>query len=119
MVTGYGAETIEGLRTVDNLGLGPSRGERFEEALAHLTRQIRVETMLQRVHDDATATMATNLVRHDDTQADRLVPRPPAVTATLWATSSGFLTSIDQDDLLDAAERQGLDLTTHGENAYN
>ena len=73
--------------------------------LAHLTSQIRVETMLQRVHDDAAGTMATNLTRHDDPDADRLVPRRPDAATTLWATTSGFLTSIDQDDLLDAATK--------------
>ena len=73
--------------------------------LAHLTRQIRVETMLQRVHDDATATMSTNLIRCDDPAADRLVPRCPAGAATLWATTSGFLTSIDQANLVGAAEK--------------
>lgn len=34
--------------------------------LAHLTRQIRVETMLQHVYDDAVGTMQTNLTRRDD-----------------------------------------------------
>ena len=72
--------------------------------LAHLTRQIRVETMLQRVYDDAASTMATNLTRHDDPDANRSTPeRPAGGTHVLMATSSGFLTSIDQDDLLDAA----------------
>ena len=71
--------------------------------LAHLTRQIRVETMLQRVRDDAVGTMETNLVRHDTSGADRPVLRPPAGAATLWASSSGFLTSIDQEDLVGAA----------------
>ncbi len=72
--------------------------------LAHLTRQIRVETMLQRVHDDAVATMATNLTRHDDPDANRSAPdRPTDGGHVLPASSSGFLTSIDQDDLLEAA----------------
>ena len=31
------------------------------------------------------------------------MPRPPAGAATLWASSSGFLTSLDQDDLVGAA----------------
>ena len=72
--------------------------------LAHLTRQIRVETMLQRVHDDAVDTIETNLVRHDTPGAGRPVPRPPAGAAILWASSSGFLTSIDQEDLVGAAD---------------
>lgn len=71
--------------------------------LAHLTRQIRVETMLQRVHDDAVGTMETNLTRHDDPDANRAVPVSPADAQQLWARSSGFLTDIDQDDLLEAA----------------
>ena len=73
--------------------------------LAHLTRQIRVETMLQRVRDDAVRTMATNLTRHDDSEAGRAVPRRPVAAETLWATTSGFLTGIDQDDLVAAVER--------------
>ncbi len=76
--------------------------------LAHLTRQIRVETMLQRVHDDAVATMATNLIRYDDPAANRSAPQRPADGArVLRAASSGFLTSIDQGDLLEAASAAG------------
>ncbi len=71
--------------------------------LAHLTRQIRVETMLQRVHDDAIATMRTNLSRRADQGAPMPVPIRPAHAQKLWATRSGFLTSIDQDDVVAAA----------------
>ncbi|MFW5469219.1 ABC transporter ATP-binding protein [Knoellia sp. CPCC 206435] len=42
-----GAETIEGLQTVDNLGLGAVRGERFEEALAEAGRAERVGVSLR------------------------------------------------------------------------
>ena len=71
--------------------------------LAHLTRQIRVETMLQHVHDDAVGTMRTNLVRRDDPAASLSIPTTPADAQTVWARSSGFLTSIDQGDLVGAA----------------
>ncbi len=71
--------------------------------LAHLTRQIRVETMLQHVHDDALDTMSTNLVRRDDPAASRTAPARPADPQVLWARSSGFLTSVDQDELVKAA----------------
>lgn len=72
--------------------------------LAHLTRQIRVETMLQRVRDDADDTMAANLTRRDDPDAPREVPPRPDRARVLWARRSGFLTSIDQDRLLRSAE---------------
>lgn len=73
--------------------------------LAHLTRQIRVETMLLQVRDDAAATMKTNLIRRDDPDAARLVPDQPPTTHVLSASTSGFLTSLDQDDLIKAAAK--------------
>ncbi|EAP97303.1 putative ABC transporter [Janibacter sp. HTCC2649] len=42
-----GAETIEGLRTMDNLGLSESRRERFDEALAEAGRAERVGVSLR------------------------------------------------------------------------
>jgi uncharacterized membrane protein len=75
--------------------------------LAHLTRQIRVETMLLQVHDDAVGTMDTNLIRRDNPDASRTLPEQPATAHVLLASGSGFLTSIDQDDLVKAATRSG------------
>lgn len=71
--------------------------------LAHLTRQIRVETMLLQVRDDAVRTMNTNLVRRDNPDATKPVPGRPTTAHVLVASASGFLTSLDQDDLVKAA----------------
>lgn len=73
--------------------------------LAHLTRQIRVETMLLQVRDDAAGTMNTNLIRRDDPDAARLVPDQPPTAQVLSASTSGFLSSLDQDDLVKAASK--------------
>ena len=71
--------------------------------LAHITRQIRVETMLLRVREDATATLRTTLVRRDD-PAPRLPVRvPPPGAAVLRAPRAGFLVGVDHDSLLRAA----------------
>ena len=71
--------------------------------LAHLARQIRVETMLRDVHDDASATVVGATSPLDDVRPrpDRLKPPPDAFTIT--AASSGFMTSIDEAELLSAA----------------
>lgn len=77
--------------------------------LAHLTRQIRVETMLRKVHEDASETMSSNLVCRDDASPP---PRPAeeatASVHTLWAWDSGFLLRIDQDELINAATDTGI-----------
>ncbi len=69
--------------------------------LAHLARQIRVETMLRDVHQDASATVR---VVFDDEGAER--PQPPETperAAVLVAGNSDFLVRIDHSDLLAAA----------------
>ena len=71
--------------------------------LAHLTRQIRVETILLQVRDDAAKTMSTNLIRHDDPGATKSVPGPPTTAHVLTASLSGFLTRFDQGELVKAA----------------
>lgn len=71
--------------------------------LAHLTRQIRVETMLLNVHIEATHTLASNLKRLDQSRPeDRSPPSQPTGAELLWAHGSGFLLRIDQNDLLRA-----------------
>ncbi|GAA5140339.1 DUF2254 domain-containing protein [Nocardioides marinquilinus] len=69
--------------------------------LAHLTRTIRVETMLQSVHAEASATVATTLGEKDDAA----VPAPPAPrdAVELRAGSSGLVTSVSEGRLLRAA----------------
>ncbi len=68
--------------------------------LAHLTRQIRVETMVANVHRDASETLTANLDdRDDDTRRTPLL-RVPAHAETLLAQTSGFLLRIDQNELV-------------------
>ena len=77
--------------------------------LAHLASEIRVETMLQRVHGEASATLRRVLARLDDEDADppTALPRPPAGARPLLAPSSGFLTSLDDERLVQAAVDSG------------
>lgn len=71
--------------------------------LAHLTDQIRVETMLRNVHRDASSTMRTVLSEREP-DADRPVqPQPPRGALTLLAKEDGFLNWIDQTALLAVA----------------
>lgn len=80
--------------------------------LAHLTQQIRVETMLRDVHRDAVATMQSVLAERD--AADRngpIAPTPPADAMTLLVEKDGFLTWLDQDELLAAAVDEGVVLS--------
>ena len=75
--------------------------------LAHLTRQIRVETMLDKAHRDASATIASNLGSDDDGRPATF-PAPPADAETVWAWTSGFLLRIDHDALLRAVDEADL-----------
>lgn len=68
--------------------------------LAHLTGQIRVETMLHTVHCDATKTMDAVLSDRDHLAQRPTAPRRPHDALQLMAHSDGFLTWIDQDNLL-------------------
>ncbi|MEO9137616.1 MAG: DUF2254 domain-containing protein, partial [Jatrophihabitans sp.] len=71
--------------------------------LAHLARQIRVETMLRDVHDDATATAAAVVGPLADAEPRPPVPVPPDTAVVLTAPSSGFLVRIDEKALFTAA----------------
>jgi uncharacterized membrane protein len=69
--------------------------------LAHLTEQIRVETMLRNVHRDAMATMRSVLAEREVHGGEGwAVPNPPANALTLLVKDDGFLTWVDQDGLL-------------------
>lgn len=71
--------------------------------LAHLVREIRVESMLREVHEDATEAIRTVLGDPDNpSPVQRELPRPPPHAWPLPAPSSGFLTSIDEDALVSA-----------------
>ncbi len=71
--------------------------------LAHLARQIRVETMLRNVHREAEATAAVMLVERQGSEAAPTVADPPATAWLVMAPTSGFLTSVDEGPLLHAA----------------
>lgn len=71
--------------------------------LAHLARQIRVETMLRDVHDDASATVDNATSPLEDARPLPELPVPPAHARAVTAPSSGFLTSFDESELLSAA----------------
>ncbi len=71
--------------------------------LAHLAREIRVETMLRNVHQDASATVRISTAPRGDAHIRPPIPTPPDDAITLTAPSSGFLTSIDKTELSSAA----------------
>jgi uncharacterized membrane protein len=71
--------------------------------LAHLARQIRVETMLRDVHDDATTTVRRTTSSVEDSRTEPAIPPPAPDAHDVTAPASGFLTSIDEAQLLSAA----------------
>jgi uncharacterized membrane protein len=74
--------------------------------LAHLTREIRVETMMQRVARETQATIERVYPPDRPAQGTTPVPGPHAVPVR--ASQSGFLTSVDREKLLRAAEDSGV-----------
>ncbi len=71
--------------------------------LAHLARQIRVETMLSDVSAEATATIRRLLPDREDAAPRLAVPTAPDDAIPLVATGSGFLVRVDEEALLAAA----------------
>lgn len=71
--------------------------------LAHLVRQIRVETMLRDVHEEANATVRFATSPLEDARSQPTIPTPPPNALDITAPSSGFLTLIDEDELRSAA----------------
>lgn len=63
--------------------------------LSHLAGEIRVETMLRRVHARAEDAAGQFLDQRAGTDAPVVLPAPPAGAEPLLATASGFLTSVD------------------------
>ncbi len=77
--------------------------------LAHLARQIRVETMLRDVHADATATIEAALDTGQGSGRDAgALPTPPEYASTVFARSSGFLVRVDEDELLGCAVERDI-----------
>ncbi len=68
--------------------------------LAHLVRQIRVETMLEQVHDDARATVRRELPERRQVGAGDRMPETPETSRLVLARGSGFLNSVDTELLL-------------------
>lgn len=79
--------------------------------LAHLAKEIRVETMLATVHRDATATLRRVLPNREPNRPPTTVPDFPPSTEVVPAPSSGFLVWIDEPALLRAARRADAILT--------
>jgi uncharacterized membrane protein len=74
--------------------------------LAHLVSQIRVETMLREVHADASDAIASVLTRPAGGRPEAVaLPRPPPAVCLVTAARSGFLTRIDEQAVLAAANR--------------
>lgn len=71
--------------------------------LAHLARQIRVETMLRDVHRDADRTLSRVYPEQGAGRSSEALPNGGGVP--LKASSSGFLTRIDEKSVAAAAER--------------
>jgi uncharacterized membrane protein len=71
--------------------------------LAHLARQIRVETILQNVHDETSATVRQQLDEYDPKRIREPVSLPKSSVLTLVAGSSGFLLRVDEPALVAAA----------------
>lgn len=71
--------------------------------LAHLARQIRVETMLRNVHADASETANRLLDKAMPTAAPALLPTPPSTAQPVTAPGSGFLIGVNAQAMLDAA----------------
>jgi len=69
--------------------------------LAHLTEQIRVETMLRNVHGDAVITMQKVLAPRDGSRGtSESIPSAPPGAHTLLVQDNGFLIWVDEDRLL-------------------
>ena len=73
--------------------------------LAHLTREIRVETMMRNVNAETLETI--DRVFPEDRPARGPEPVPASGSFPIASSSSGFLTSLDPGALLQAAEDSG------------
>lgn len=72
--------------------------------LAHLAREIRVETILRNVHADASKTIDQVLAERDPAASMSPVPPLPATgVSKLLAPASGFLVAVDPERLRSAA----------------
>lgn len=81
--------------------------------LAHLARQIRVETMLRDVHDDASAVARMVLPLRAEAPVGLVSPARPVDAVTLPASSSGFLVRVDEERVRRVALGAGAILMLH------
>ena len=72
--------------------------------LAHLAQTIRVETMLRNVRQDATASLERQLAPIEEATNSE-APTPSGTRTVITATTSGFLVSVKEERLLEAAVR--------------
>ncbi|WP_087587409.1 DUF2254 domain-containing protein [Prescottella equi] len=79
--------------------------------LAHLVREIRVETMLANVYRDAAEAVRAAAPKYDPQAPPPAVPRRPTRAYTVDATSSGFVTRVDEAALLTAAIEMNVVIT--------
>lgn len=75
--------------------------------LAHIVRQIRIETILSDVHGTATGTLQETAGEPASGRHSPL-PVPPPDARPVTAQSSGFVTAIDETVLRNAAEEAGV-----------
>lgn len=73
--------------------------------LAHLAQTIRVESMLQSVHEDASADLCRELVVVDGAPPTLAELLPDGPSSVITAATPGFLVRIKEADLLAAAVR--------------
>ncbi|MBX7434743.1 DUF2254 domain-containing protein [Mycobacterium sp. Y57] len=73
--------------------------------LAHLVRQIRVETMLGIVLADAEQAADAMFGELDETARSALPPMPPDSAISIDASRTGFLVGVDEEALVAAAAR--------------
>ena len=72
--------------------------------LAHLARQLRVETLLHAVHEEGCSTIRELLEElQTEASAGPDLPSPPPDAVPLTASASGFLTRTAEDEILAAA----------------
>ncbi len=73
--------------------------------LAHLVRQIRIETILETVHADSIGAADAMFGEVDDADIHGPAPTPPPDAAAVNAERTGFLLGVDEQTLVDAAAR--------------
>jgi uncharacterized membrane protein len=72
--------------------------------IAHVVREIRVDSMLRNVHDEASRTLGASMPDEDGAEHPTAIERPPGA-AHVTADRSGFVTAVDDPALLAVAKR--------------